>query len=1124
MTDYQSMSASLSVQMLERPCVDRVFERMSEAIWTIEASSGKILYLNPSAERLYGRSLSQFNESGQGWFEQLDEGDRDRIRSITASLEQTDETADLVLEYRIRRSDGEFRWVSSQIWQVATERGLRLQGISTDLTEYRQIQQKKLQFEKLAANIPGVIYQYVLNPDGKSRYSYISPRACELYELTPEEIQADVTVIWDKVHPDDLNLVEEAIARSVEELTTWTCQWRHCMPSGQIKWLSGVSQPERRENGEIVWDGVLFDISEQKRFEAEHDRFFDCALDLFCIINFEGYFKRLNPAWTNRLGYDIDELRSQPVLEFVHPDDVGRSQAKMLDVLQGKNVFGFENRFRTKSGLYRWLSWTVVSFPDEGMMYAIARDVSDLKQAQLEREQLIAIIDASPDIISSADLEGNITYFNRGGRKTLGLDLDEDVSVYHIKDFLTPDFVEDCQNWLIPQALKKGSWQGLSKIRCQDGTLIPTSQLVIAHPETPESDAYLSTIIRDISDVQEIELKLRQKEEFLRTIYENQGNIVFVIDVGDDGSFRFAGWNGFAERLMGISSDDVAGKTPQEVFGSETGKLFLTNYRNCIAAGKTITYEESFTHQERRVWCQAVLTPLFDGQGTIERLIGTSTDITERKQVELALQASEAKYRSLAQQEKLVNRLAQQIRQSLDPKRILETTVRELYVLLGVDRCYFLWHHPQSPDSELKLAAEAKRNELPNRLDDYPRIFAGLLTRLLQAGEMVRIDDISQIEDNGLREGLQQFGYESLLLFPIETGQTNVGTLACTREVSPQPWCDRDIELIRVVCDRLAIAIQQALLYQQSREAEQQAKAKTLELEATLRQLQTTQAQLIQAEKMSSLGQLVAGVAHEINNPISFVFGNLIHAKQYNQDLLELLQLYRETYTQATVEIEELSADIDLEYLIEDIPRLFNSIETGAVRIQQIVRSLRTFSRLDESEIKAIDLHESLDSTLTILGSRLRADDRRQEIEVIRQYGELLPVNCYAGQLNQVFMNLIANAIDAVETRCLEQPDGELGRIEIITRLTDQQRVQIQIRDNGTGMDSEICDRIFDPFYTTKPVGKGTGLGLSISYQIVVERHGGTLICESTPGRGSTFTVQIPCHCNLSTSVKSSLT
>jgi signal transduction histidine kinase len=273
---------------------------------------------------------------------------------------------------------------------------------------------------------------------------------------------------------------------------------------------------------------------------------------------------------------------------------------------------------------------------------------------------------------------------------------------------------------------------------------------------------------------------------------------------------------------------------------------------------------------------------------------------------------------------------------------------------------------------------------------------------------------------------------------------------------------------------------------------------------------------------MSSLGQLVAGVAHEINNPISFVFGNLVHAKQYNQDLLNLLQLYRETYPQPTVEIEEFSAAIDLDYLIDDIPNLFNSIETGAVRIQEIVRSLRTFSRLDESDVKAIDLHESLDSTLTILGSRLRADDRRREIQVIRCYGDLPAVNCYAGQLNQVFMNLIANAIDAVEARCLEHPDGEPGQIEVITRLTPQQRVQIQIRDNGTGMDAEICDRIFDPFYTTKPVGKGTGLGLSISYQIVVERHGGTLICESTPGRGSTFTVQIPCHCTLSSSIEPS--
>ena len=965
----------------------------------------------------------------------------------------------------------------------------------------------------MAANLPGVIYQYVLEPDGTAYHSYISPRCYDLYGLTPECIQADINMIWDNIHPDDFHGLRTTILKSAEQLSLWTYQWRHYMPSGELKWLSGISQPEQRDNGDIVWDGVLFDITETKQLEAEHDRFFDCALDLFCIISFEGYFKRLNPAWTTTLGYDMDELKARPIMEFLHPDDIPMSELKFADILAGKNVASFENRLRTKSGSYCWLSWTVVPFLEDNTMYAIARDISDLKQAQLERERLIAIIDASPDIIGSSDLEGNVTYLNSGGRKTLGVDANEDLSHYRIEDFLTSEFIVQFQTSVIPQVLKTGSWQGISQIRCLNGTSIPTSQLIISHPETSTSDAYLSTIIRDISDIQTIENQLRQKESFLRTIYDNQGNIVFVVDVCDNGIFRFASWNKFTERMMGISSEDVAGKTPQEAFGLELGELFLQNYRNCISAGRTITYEETFVHQERRLWFQVMLTPLFGGLGTIDRLIGTSTDITERKEVELALQASETKFRSLAQQEKLVNRLAQQIRQSLDPKRILETTVRELYVLLGVDRCYFLWHHPDPASGDLKLAAEAKREDLPTRLDEYPRIFAGLLIPLLETGEIIRIDDVRELPEPSLRIGLQRFGYKSLALFPVETRGTTVGTLACSHEMGPQAWCDHDVALIEVVCDHLAIAIQQALLYQQSREAEQQAKAKTLELETTLRQLQTAQAQLIQAEKMSSLGQLVAGVAHEINNPISFIFGNLVHAKQYNQDLLTLLKLYRATYPEPSPDIQNCIAEIDLDYLLDDIPQLFNSIETGAVRIQEIVRSLRTFSRLDESEVKAINLHEGIESTLTILGSRLRPNSERQEISVLRQYGELPLVNCYAGQLNQVFMNLIANAIDAVEAAMLERPGRDGGCIEVKTWLTAQERVQVQIRDNGTGMEADICDRIFDPFYTTKPVGKGTGLGLSISYQIVVERHGGTLICESTPGQGSTFTVQVPICC-----------
>lgn len=285
----------------------------------------------------------------------------------------------------------------------------------------------------------------------------------------------------------------------------------------------------------------------------------------------------------------------------------------------------------------------------------------------------------------------------------------------------------------------------------------------------------------------------------------------------------------------------------------------------------------------------------------------------------------------------------------------------------------------------------------------------------------------------------------------------------------------------------------------------------TEQLEQTLQQLQRTQAQLIQSEKMSSLGQLVAGVAHEINNPVNFIHGNLVPASEYVHDLLDLLQEYQQHYPNPVPELQRKIAAIDLDFLLSDLPKLLTSMETGTERICKIVQSLRTFSRLDEAELKIVDLHLSLDSTLMILQNRLKARSKRPAIEIVKRYGPLPPVECYAGQLNQVFMNILSNAIDALEDCYCETLTAVLTKpvITIETYAIDQ-TVTIQISDNGIGMSEAVQQRLFDPFFTTKPVGQGTGMGLSVSYQIVVEKHGGQLECMSALGAGTTLTLSIP--------------
>jgi len=275
--------------------------------------------------------------------------------------------------------------------------------------------------------------------------------------------------------------------------------------------------------------------------------------------------------------------------------------------------------------------------------------------------------------------------------------------------------------------------------------------------------------------------------------------------------------------------------------------------------------------------------------------------------------------------------------------------------------------------------------------------------------------------------------------------------------------------------------------------------------------LRRMQLKLVQEEKMSSLGQLVAGVAHEINNPVSFIYGNLPHAQKYITELLTLIHLYEVNTPHAIPEVAAYARSIDLDFLKQDLPQLLNSMEVGTFRIQEIVRSLRLFSRLDEAECKVVDIHEGIDSTLMILSSRLKSNRLASDIQVVKAYGDLPTVECYPGQLNQVFMNLLSNAIDAVEESFVNVNIKKIPMIGIRTQLSiDEQHVLIQFSDNGVGMSKVVQSQIFEQFFTTKAVGKGTGLGLAIAHEIIVDKHGGTISVHSHLGEGSEFTIAIP--------------
>ncbi|MEG4008090.1 ATP-binding protein, partial [Microcoleus sp. Pol1C5] len=316
------------------------------------------------------------------------------------------------------------------------------------------------------------------------------------------------------------------------------------------------------------------------------------------------------------------------------------------------------------------------------------------------------------------------------------------------------------------------------------------------------------------------------------------------------------------------------------------------------------------------------------------------------------------------------------------------------------------------------------------------------------------------------------------------------------------------VAILNILCSQAAISLQNARLYQQSQEYAQK-------LELYLHDLKQMQLQLVQSEKMSALGNLVAGVAHEINNPVGFIAGNLEPAQEYVGDLFHLIELYQEKFPHPGVEIESEIEEMDLEYLREDLPKLIGSMQEGVERIRNISTSLRTFSRADSDRPGSFNIHDGLESTLLILKHRLKASEFRPAIEVVKEYGNLPLVKCFPGQLNQVFMNILANAIDALEESNKGRSFSEIkalpNQITVQTALSeDNNQVLIRIKDNGVGMSAEVKENIFNHLFTTKPVGQGTGLGLSIAHQIVVEKHGGTLLVHSSLGQGSEFVISIP--------------
>ncbi len=576
--------------------------------------------------------------------------------------------------------------------------------------------------------------------------------------------------------------------------------------------------------------------------------------------------------------------------------------------------------------------------------------------------------------------------------------------------------------------------------------------------------------ITDITERKQAEEALRESEARFQKLSGNVPGVIYQFVLRTDGSFSFPYISAACRELFELEPEDVLKNAAllTDLIHPDDRQ----NHDESVAiSAQTLQpwhWEGRFVLPSGKIrWFQIISRPEAKENGDI-LWDGITVDVTDRKQAELALQES------------------QQFIQ-----KVADATPGILYL-------YDLEEQRNIYANTSMLAL------LGYTLDDITAMDSSLMPQLIHPEDLPKIvthhASFSGIEDGETREIEYRVRAADGQLLWLQSRDTIFSRNA-----------DGQVKVIIGVSQDITTRKQaeEALRQSEARERE-----KARDLESALLELRSTQTQLIQTEKMSSLGQLVAGIAHEINNPVNFIYANIDYLNQYTKQLLDLVTLYEHEYPEPNSKIVDRIQEIDLDFMAEDLRKLVGSMQVGTDRIRQIVLSLRNFSRLDESAMKPVDIHAGIESTLLILQHRLKSRDSRSEIEVIKEFGKLPLVECYASQLNQVFMNIIANGIDAIEERYqkLSVPQSETnpGRIAICTGVTSQNTVRVEISDNGTGIPEGIVDRIFNPFFTTKAVGKGTGLGMSIAHSIVVEKHKGKIDCISSIGCGTTFKIEIP--------------
>ncbi|MEO1094992.1 MAG: PAS domain S-box protein [Cyanobacteria bacterium J06638_28] len=843
---------------------------------------------------------------------------------------------------------------------------------------------------------------------------------------------------------------------------------------------------------------------------------FEKATNAVLLLGKEGVID-CNQATLDLFGYTNKSQLHLVHLAQISPEfqpDGQRSQVKVNRIIQTALKQGrhhFEWVYQQANGASFWAEviLTAVPYGEDNILHCVVQDIRDRKAAEASLKQSEEKFRTLVENINGAvyrcqnNADWTMAFVSEAIAELTGYTAAEFMSNERTyASIIHPDDVEYVDSNVAQTLADREPFTLEYRLIHRDGSIRWIYEKGKGIFDTAGQLLFIEGVFFDITDVKTAQAEKATSQEKLEFLI--QKTTLGVIEWNTQ--FKVAAWNPAAEIIFGYSADEMLDQ-PAQLIVPPAIRPLINDIMTALVQeeGGNYSINENVTKEGETITCEWINTVLYDSQQKVLGIYSIVQDITARIQAEAALKQSEATLRrqAIALTELSQSPAISQGQVDLAFREITERTAQTLQV----SRVSIWLFDPSGTKLicrnlfELATQHHAVGSEL--LVADYPDYFAALA----REGNFAVKDARHDVRTCEFAESyLIPLDIHSILDAMLGSDGKTAGVL-CLEAVGKQRcWRTAEENFARSVANLVTLVIA-------ANERQQQAQ----KLEQTLDKLQRTQLQLVQSEKMSSVGQLVAGVAHEINNPVSFIHGNLTHADGYVTDLLHLIHQYQSHYPDPHPDIADEIEAIDLTFVQKDLEKVLKSMRVGTERIRSIVNSLRNFSRLDEAEVKNVNLHEGIDNTLLILRTRLRAQDWRPEILVHQDYGDLPVLKCHAGQLNQVFMNLLSNAIDALEEqdaqRSREQLETHPSTIQIRTQLltqADTPAILISFADNGPGMDKATRDRLFTPFFTTKPVGKGTGLGLSISYQIITEKHGGSITCDSAIGQGTTFTITLP--------------